>query len=517
MSDYDERVNELNSRVNDISDRLQPNEMVLLTAAVSSFSPVHSSVLTALVAVVTDNGTDTLADDYRDKLGSFHEKVTGVLHDGLEGISEASDVARDFFDKVDREEDAFFTILGAADPAGARDALVTAQKNLDAMITQLDQKWSSFTADELRVEQAEQEAAVKLRQIVDNALAQGQPASLQLAKGVSDLSSSFTVVKAKINEWLGAIARGVGVPGEWIDAVVKAQTFAKDVLAKAKEAGLDTTALAAALAAFTSDAGSLVVSQFLKPLVDAQVSQTVGYLTPLKQAFNDYVNGTWATKIGEYKSQLANEGNIIVSFTGTRHDADELIKKNGIDSVRPVYEKAINALSSWSSGSGLTDGQQRDAGAAAERMRSALTDRWGRLTGNFEAFFRKYDGRILGSVSSQTEKEILQIDKWQVTTTGFVAVGLDQKLKEWRDVVSTVSAVPQQSYDSIQDIFLGLPIDIQENVKRAVNDYLTGVLSTLNTERDAAAKALEQSSVFTNAEKISSDLERKALSEALRK
>ena len=42
-------------------------------------------------------------------------------------------------------------------------------------------------------------------------------------------------------------------------------------------------------------------------------------------------------------------------------------------------------------------------------------------------------------------------------------------------------------------------------------------LKTINAERDSAIKVLEDSSVMANASKISSDLERRALVEALRR
>ena len=134
----------------------------------------------------------------------------------------------------------------------------------------------------------------------------------------------------------------------------------------------------------------------------------------------------------------------------------------------------------------------------------------------FSDLSRANDGRFLGGLSSDTERELLEEDKWIATANGFVAIGIDEKLRTWREGVTVIKATAKDAFDQVQDAFAGLPVDLRDQVKGAINDYLGQQLAQLNAQVDQTIAMLDSCKLMVNAQKISDDLDRSRLKQALR-
>ncbi|MFZ5527498.1 MAG: hypothetical protein ACOZE7_12660 [Pseudomonadota bacterium] len=67
-------------------------------------------------------------------------------------------------------------------------------------------------------------------------------------------------------------------------------------------------------------------------------------------------------------------------------------------------------------------------------------------------------------------------------------------------------------------VAVGLPLDIRDQMQSGVNEYLNKhkQIREINTEADEAIKVLDNCALMVNARKISDDMDRSRLSQALR-
>ena len=91
-----------------------------------------------------------------------------------------------------------------------------------------------------------------------------------------------------------------------------------------------------------------------------------------------------------------------------------------------------------------------------------------------------------------------------------------KKLREWRQNVTVIQGGPKEAYDAIQDAFLGLPLEVRDSVRSAMNKALTDQMTLLNTEADKAIATLDSCALMVNAKRISDDMDRGRLQAALR-
>ena len=120
-------------------------------------------------------------------------------------------------------------------------------------------------------------------------------------------------------------------------------------------------------------------------------------------------------------------------------------------------------------------------------------------------------------MSSETEQQILNTNRWQVTTDGLVSLGLDTRVREWIEGVRTVNGLVRRSFESITDGISGLPPEIRDSIARGVNRELERALGRVADESDRTTRALGRSAELADSRKLREDLNRRALTEALRR
>jgi hypothetical protein len=314
---------------------------------------------------------------------------------------------------------------------------------------------------------------------------------------------------------------GAGVPASLVDVLLTVASWANDAATAAEWAARAGLALPDVL-----DWLNRIRSMNIGGYVQYRVGTVIGLdrttkdvVSALNFAYSrkikSLVEGQYDSRLAAFKAQLDNEGMIVVSYGGIRQQVDEFLKACNLDGVRAAHAQALAAMDGLDSSLG-TEGQKSDWAAVRKTLRDAFDARHQAAEDAFTAFYRANDGRFLGGLSTETERTLLEPDKWRVTTDAIVAVGLDARLREWREKVTVVQGGPKDAFDAIQGAFLGLPLDIRDQVQRGVNEYLAQQMAQLNAEAEQAIAVLEKSALMVNARKISDDLDRSRLQQALR-
>jgi len=518
MPSYDGRRNELKAALVTAAPGLQGAELVRITGVLDDYLNQRDAILTTIAVRMSDDGKEPMAAEFNGRLRDAIRAAQDKLDNMLSGLSTPSDAAVQFREQVSFAEMAFWAMAGSLRAAEARDAIVADAAKVTEMIAVLDKRWQNLSEEDLRVEEAEQRAATELKVLLENALQEAMPYYVQVIQGINLLKSRWTSIGLSITDHIKEVLVQAGIPRPILDALLKVSRWANDAafyVTIAGAAGVPVAAVMDALNKLRSiNVGLLLLSRVKLPL-DEHADKVMEYLGNGNRVLKPLVENRYQALMAQYKAALDNEGVIIVAYGGIRQQVDEFLKSCSLDTIRNVHAFTLNELSRVDAGL-RTDGQKSDWREVARAIKDALDARKLAAEGAFERFYRANDGRFLGGLSTATEQALLQPDRWQVTISGVVAVGLDSKLREWRQAVTVVQGGPPDAFSQIQDAFLGLPLDIRDDVRDQINGHLREKMTALNAEADRNLETLQQSTLMVNAERISTDMDRSRLRAALR-
>jgi hypothetical protein len=510
MPTYDARGQELRNQLAAIQADLGGGETTRIAGVLQDYLAARDAVLTMITTLLADDDPTPVLDDYAARLRDMTRAATDRLDDMLAGLSTPSPAAVRFREQTSFAEFIFWGQVGALKLAQARDRMAADGRKVRDLIKVLDQKWQNLGEEDLRVEEAEQRAAQELKDLLEQALAEAMPYWLQALAGVDALREQWKAVFRSITDHVKEVLVGAGVPRGLVDVLLTLASWANDVATVAEwaaRAGLAVPELLDWLNRIRSmNIGGYV--QYRVGLVIGLDRTTKDVVSALNSAYSrkikSLVEGQYDSRLAAFKAQLDNEGVIIVAYGGIRQQVDEFLKACNLDGVRAARAAAIAAMDGLDSALS-TDGQKSDWSAVRKTLRDAFDARHQAAESAFNDFYRANDGRFLGGLSTETERTLLEPDKWRITTEGLVAVGLDTRLREWREKVTVVQGGPKDAFDAIRD-----------QVQRGVNDYLTKQMTQLNAEAEQAIAVLEKSQLMVNAQKICTDMDRGRLQQALR-
>ena len=518
MPSYGKRGAELRESLVATAGRMQAAEQARIPTVLGEYADSRDAILTMMTVFLADDTNEPLAREYNSKLTDMSKAAQDKLDNMLSGLSSTSPAAVRFRERVDFEEMAFWSLLGSLKLGESRDALISNGSKVRELIATLDKKWKNLSEEDLRVEEAEQKAAKDLKDLLEQALAEAMPLYIQAGAGAIWLRDKWKSIPATITDHVKATLIGAGCPEQVVTVLLKASSIANDlasVTSMAKAAGVSVAVVEQAINIVRSiNIGGLIVAR-LKPDSDPQTSQITSNLEKAAKPLKALIEGRYNELMTRYKSQLDNEGVIIVAFGGIRQQVDQFLKECNVETTRTAHAEALAAMDRVESGL-RTDGQKSDWSELRKSLKDIFDTRKVATEKAFDDFFRANDGRFLGGLSTATEKALLEPDRWEVTINGVVAVGLDQKLRDWRQQVTVIQGGPKEAFDQIQNAFLGLPLGIREQVQTSINDYLGETMRTLNTEADKQVEVLEKCGLMVNAQKIGSDMDRGRLKQALR-
>lgn len=518
MPSFEKRGKELREALVTLGISLEGAEQVRIAGVLADYQNARDAVLTMMTVVLGDETAEPLARDYNSKFNDMSKAAQSKLDNMLSGLNNPSEAAVRFRERVDFEEMAFWSLLGSLKIAEARDALVMNGRNVRELIAALDKKWQNLKEEDLRVEEAEQKAARDIKEMLEQALAEAMPLYIQAGAGAIWLKDKWGSIARTITDHVKAALVGAGCNEDVLNVLLKAASIANDMaffISVGKLAGVTVDVVEKTINLIRSiNVGGYVMYR-LKPESDAQVGVITGVLEKAGRPLRTMIEGRYNDYMARYKAQLDNEGVVIVAFGGIRQQVDKFLKDCNLDTTRAGHAEAMAALDRIDSGL-RSDGQKSDWSDLRKSLKDIFDNRKVATEKAFEEFYRANDGRFLGGLSTATETALLEPDKWQITINGVVAVGLDQKLRDWRQQVTVVQGGPKEAFDQIQNAFLGLPLGIREQVQQSINDYLGETMRVLNTEADKQIAVLEKCDLMMNAQKISNDMDRGRLKQALR-
>lgn len=504
----------------ELADRLagtpvEPIERVRIAAVLDDVLSVREAALTMVTVMVADEGTDPLAKDYADALNRFGSQMNSKWNDMLSGLSTPSDGAVKFRERILVEEAGFWGAPGLAKLVDARDDLVLRARTFREMSAALDKKWASFTEEDARVDQAEEEAAKRVQELIRKAIDEEAALMARLGNSVSELLQAMSKLDDKVNEWAVAFAVGIGVPPNLAALIPKMSSLAQGAFDAAKTLGIPAAQLAAALAPILLKDPGFAAVEWFKTAFGPEMREILSRYSDIKKGLQYALQEQYVQHTATYRSILPAEGAILVTFTATRAEVDRFLQANNTEIARRNLDAALADLDRLRDGA-PTDGQRADAALVRNEVRDSLNRRLTALSADWNAMFARHEGRFMGPLSGATEQELLEPDRWQVTVNGLVALGLDEKLRDWRRQSVEFQARIGTSFQSAGKAFDGLPEEFRAKIKDQINDYLTQTLRTLNSEAEDAARALEQSALMVNARKIEQDFDRSSVREKLR-
>ncbi len=518
MPSFDARRREMRAALAAVQSTLDIAESTRIATVLDDYANARDAVLTMMQTYLAEDDVTPLLDEYSSKFRDMTRTATDKLDNMLSGISTPTAAAVRFREQVSFAEFIFWGHLGGIKGAQARDAMARDGQKVRDLISALDKKWQNLSEEDSRVEEAEQRAAQEIKDLLEKSMAEAMPYWLQAGVGVTVMRDAWKAFFASITDHVKETLIGAGVPRSLVEGLLKLAGWANntaDVYEIAQRGGMNVDEAMTWLNRIRSMNIGGLIQYRVGTLLDSHTKTLLTVLDMAGKAIKLVTEDQYNTRMAAFKAQLDNEGLIIVSYGGIRQQVDQFLKDCNLDLLRAMHASAISSMDALDSLLS-TDGQKTDWADLKRSLKDAFDARRQAAEKAFEDFYRANDGRFLGGLSSETERTLLEPDKWLITTNGIIAVGLDAKLREWRQLVTVVQGGPKDAFDQVQDAYLGLPLDIRDSVKSSMNTYLSKQVDLLNTEADKAIATLEKCSIMVNAQKISDDMDRSRLNQALR-
>ena len=510
MPAFDARRRELRESLAAVQSELSATESMRLAGVLEDYLTARDVALTMMWTYIADDSDEFLADEYNGKFRDMTRAATDKLDAMLDGLSEPSDAAVHWSERVSLGEFVFWGHLGGLKLAEARDTLVNDGKLVRELIKVLDYKWRNLSA--------EQRAAQDLKDLLERSLAEAMPYWLQAGTGVVALREGWKKVFASITDHAKETLVGAGVPRNVVEGLMTIASWANnvaDITQLGVTLGLPFNEIMDWINRIRSMNLGGMIQYRVTTVLDSDAKLVAGYLGDLCKGLTPLIQGAYDSRMAAFKAQLDNEGVIIVSFGGIRDQVDKFLNACNLEGMRAVHSAGLSAMDSIESAL-PTDGMKRDWSDLRRSLKDAFDARRAGAEKAFDDFYRAYDGRFLGGLNSETEQALLEPNKWQVTTDGIIRVGLDVKLREWRQGITVINGGPKEAFDQVQDAFLGLPLDIRDQFQKGCNELLLKHVADINTEADKTIAVLEKCELMVNARKVSDDMDRARLAQALR-
>ena len=514
MSDYDARGNELLKSFEDMQTRIQPLELVRCLPIVKDLVAERARLIDAMVGVLSPEGFDPVVAELAAKQQAIWERFVQPLSKLLDGLSQPTMELDHWRELAATGESRFFRSFEELKLGEAHDEMATLHVTLQDMITKLDRKWSTMSEEAQRLEQLELDASTKMTEIVSESLSKSTEAWARYGNTLRELLEECQKVPDLVNQAVVYLAIEAGVPESVAKAIPTTSLVGKDSFALAKDLGIPAKDLAMAEPWLSRDPG-MAVSETIQKAIGPEFEAFITAVNALYKNVLPVATGAYYEQVGNLQRVLPNHGSILVSLSQTRKDVDEFLKKNGMDRLRQVYDRATLGVDQWASGV-TTDGQKSDAENMRRVVKEAFSTRFERMTHEFEEFVRANSGRFIGTVDHATEEKLLWEDIWVDREEGLAHLGMDDRLREWRAGTLEVSSTFETASAQLFERLRVLPPELHDKIAGALNAYWDKLRSQLRQAAEQAATTLATAESRVSDDQIKRDLDRSDLSRQLR-
>ena len=509
MSGYDKRSDELEADLRANTALPADEAGAMLSKLISGLTDNREAALTAMAAVLTTDGNELLADDFREKWQLSVDRWIDPFSRLLDGVQNPSTASNQWREIQVACENRFFQGLAGIGLGAARDAMAQMEMNLDKLSKDLQLKWDTMSAESKRLEDAEAEAAHRMTEIVQDSLRGATEAWARYGEALQRFLAPFQKLPDVVNDTIVALAKEAGFPDAFAEQIPKVSMAGKDYFALGKELGIPAKDLAAANPGLFRDPG-MAVSETIQKLIGPEFEALVTAINGLYKYVLPIAAGTYGEQIINYRRLLPNEGVILVSFGQTRRDVDDYLKNNGLDKARALFERTMSDLEHWAEGV-FTDGQKADAAQFEKEVGEAFKRRYERMANAFGMFVQANQGRFIGTPAKSVEDALIFTDVWADREQRLLDIGMDDRIKEWRAGTMTVE---DQLASASSQLFAGLrylPPELNDSISNKLNTYLDSLRTRLQREAVAANDSLAKAAVLVSDSQIKTDLDRRPL------
>lgn len=513
MSDVGRRGVELQAQLDALMTEIEPVEIVRLTGSVKALADARVAALTAIEAVVCDEGSEPLADELREKEDYARDQYLVPLAKLLDGLRDPTPALELWVEGQATIEARFFAGLQALELGVTHDALIALDAKLAELIDKLERKWATMSEENQRIEAIEAAASDEMTKIVRNALDEGTAWWARWGDAFNTALTHFMKIPDEVNETVVIIAIQWGVPERLAKLLPKISLVGKDTFATAKELGVPAKEVATALEFLMRDAG-MAVSETIQRAYGREFEALITILGAIYKNALPLASEAYSRQVSALQSLMPNQGSILVSFSQTRADVEQFLRENGLDKVRAIYESATAGLDRWADAQG-TDALRADARAMAREIKLALQKRAERTTRAFEEFVRAHSGRFVGRVERDTEEALLWTGLWTRREDGIKQLGMDEKLRTWLGETMRVTASFDDASRQVRSKLAELSPDIRDSITSKLDAYFATLREQLSTAVQQATTTMDAAQRAVAPDQITRDYDRSARKQRL--
>jgi hypothetical protein len=509
MPDFSRREKELNDSFDAAKDTFHAGERIQCADRLKALYPGRASALTAILAPLTDPGLDPKAREAQDKYQLLLDQWVlrfSHLTDGLIIEAAGTEVWRE---KEEARETAFLKSLVDLDIEQFRDDLAKLEVGLQNMIAALDKKWVTMGDEAKRLEDLEAEAYQKMNKIVQGTLSGGTDAWARYGDSLSNFLAYFMKIPVWVNEAVVYLAKEAGIPDQIAELFPKLSMAGVEYFNRGKELGIPAADLARGNPELMRDPG-MAVSETIQKNIGSTFELFVTGINLVYKNLLPLATVEYNSQMRTLQGLMPNQGVILMSVSQTQRDVDDFLKNCGLDRARDLYERAESALDRWAD-SQPTDGLKADAREFAAPIKNAFKDRYDRMANAFGVFVQANQGRFIGAVKKDIENQLIFTDVWADRTQGLLDIGMDARIREWRDGTMKLSDQLATASSQVFEQMRTLPPELLDKITDKLNDYWAQMQSRIKTETDQATATLSAASDQINNDRIRKDLDRSAL------
>jgi hypothetical protein len=520
VSSFDHRKTDLRAQLAGWKTLMKPWEWDPVVRAVESYLTLRDEALTALIAVVADDGTERLRSKFESTLDDYASRISAALGGMLTGLDNPSEGARLFREQAMVQEAGFFNSIDAPDACGTRDMLVVLEADFLKLTSDLDSKWEALKGNSRRVLDTELEATRAMNRLFDDTIKTISPmpdkvrlalaAMLTYAAGIGDdFNKSIVDTFREYND---------RNPGSDINEksgkdIATVSNLGAATFAMAKTLGISAAAIAKALPFLIRDPG-MIVSDTLTGALPATGQDAVTALGEMRKGLVQLLIGPYVARKQTIQDALPFQGTLIVSFSDVRTDVSNFMSKNGVEAARKLKDQSDDAFDHWIDGQRVP-GNHDDAVDIKVAMQGALQKRFDRMLSALERFVSANSGVFLGTPDSRTRNLLLDQEEWDRQMSGLEGMALDERLRVWNDSVITIDASLNDIWSKLQDQLAGLPVDLQYPLMQRVKAVWDPLVASIRDAANGARSDIDQSTRTAGADQRRRDLDRSAVAAKL--
>lgn len=541
MGNYSDRPKELRERLEQQKAAMSADEVKRIAQVIDNYESARNDSLMEFVQVLADNGSSERGSDAKSKLDAASQKVTALLGGMLDGLSNTSASAGAFEARALYEDGTFFKSLADLDLGGARDALVRIGVRFDQKKKELEEAWDKTSDEEKRVEDIERQAALDINKLLRTAVndqmslyanaGQYSYQTVEKCKNIPKwvMDTTVTTVKTFVNGLADMIINDPEAPkstlgDDWAPLLEKVSDPGKDLFQFCKDNGMQARDVAKLVPYLARNAGMIAsdnIEDLLKAIgtkIDADVGGAVGLLLKMLGDASKYSYGLlapWTDAQQRYWGQMPGHGTILICFSNARKVTDDFIQNNGFDAFKKYYESVQEELDGWCEHQG-TDGLKKDAEWLREFVMQAFRTRGDVISNQFQELVKENTGAFIGPVDQVHITKLVDPDWWNSQTSDLKGVGLDDRLKQWRDQIMTLDDTFDGAFRQIQDQLAGLPIVFQAAVKDRLDAKFKDIKAQLADARKQTVDGIAQQAKLADKDQLAKTFDRTQLLQAIR-